>query len=206
MFAQTNICLRRELWDSHTTSIWFSIESFCAKCYFVFHWNSPIRDRNWEYYMCWPTWSNKSIWLTLQVLLKKLQSLDFSPSTIQTVESFWTGRLQQVSVNGVQSEWIELKQGVPQETVIGPLFFNLYVNDLPELMSETAHILQYADDCLLFWSDKKSQTALEVSQDNLCKLEGYYCLNKLNLISNKIEFITFSLKNDKRLNDLETIL
>ena len=114
--------------------------------------------------------------------------------------------MQQVSVNGVQSEQMELKQGVPQGTIIGPLFFNLYVNDLPELMSETAHILQYADDCLSFCSDKKSETALEVLQDNLFKLEEYFCLNKLNLNANKTEFITFSLKNDKRLNDLETVI
>ena len=68
-----------------------------------------------------------------------------------------------------KSEWIELKQGVPQGTVIGPLFSNLYVNDLPELMSETAHILQYADDCSTLCSDKKSDTALEVLPDNLYK-------------------------------------
>ena len=49
-----------------------------------------------------------------------------------------------MSVNGVLSEWIELKQG---GTVIGPLFALLYVNDLPELISKTAHVLQYADDC-----------------------------------------------------------
>ena len=85
-----------------------------------------------------------------QILLKKLQSLHFSPSAIQIVESFFSGRLQQVSVSGVQTEWIELKQGVHQGTVIGPLFFNLYVNDLPELMSETDHILQFADDCSYF--------------------------------------------------------
>ena len=77
-----------------------------------------------------------------QILLKRLQSIHFSPSAIQSVESFSTGRLQQLSVNGVQSEWIELKQGNPKGTVKGPIFFNLYVNDLPDLMSETAHILQ----------------------------------------------------------------
>ena len=74
--------------------------------------------------------------------------------------------MQQVSVNGFHTEWIELKQGVPQGTVIGT-FFNLYVNDLPELMSGTAHILQYADDCFYFCSDKKPETALDVLQDNI---------------------------------------
>ena len=104
-----------------------------------------------------------------QLLLKKLQSLHFSPSVIQIVKSFLTCRLQQMSVHGVQPEWIELKQGVPQGTgflkfpqVIGPLFFNFYVNDLPELMSAIARILQYAYNCLLFCSHKKSESPLEV--------------------------------------------
>ena len=66
-----------------------------------------------------------------------------------------------MSVKGVQSEWIDLKQGDPQGTVIGPLFFNLYVNDRPELMSETAHVLQYADDCLVFCSDKSPRLLLK---------------------------------------------
>ena len=108
-------------------------------------------------------------------------------------------------MNGALSEWIELKQGVPQGTVVGPLFFNIYVNDLPELISRPAHLIQYADDCLVFCSDKKSEIALEILQDNVYKLEGYFCLNKLNLNRSKTEFITFSLKNDKRLNDSETV-
>ena len=47
--------------------------------------------------------------LSHQIFPRKLQSLHFSPSAIQHVESFLSGRFQQVSVNGVQSEWIELK-------------------------------------------------------------------------------------------------
>ena len=139
--------------------------------------------------------------LSHQILLKKLESLHFLHSPTQIVESFLTGRLQQVSVNGVLSEWIELKQGVPQ----GTLFFNLYVNDLPELISRPAHILQYADDCLVYCSDIKSEIALEIMQGNIYKLEEYFCLNKLKLNGSKTEFITFSLKNDKRLNDSETV-
>ena len=133
--------------------------------------------------------------LSQQILLQKLKSLHFSPSATQIVESFLTGRLQQVSVNGVLSEWIELKQSVPQGTVVGPLSFNLYVNDLPELISRPAHILQYADNCLVFCSDKKSETALEILQDNIYKLEEYFCLNKLNLNGSKTEFITSKMIN-----------
>ena len=125
--------------------------------------------------------------LSHQILLKKLESLHFSPSATQIVESFSTGRLQQVSVNGVLSEWIELKQGVPQGTVVGPLFFNLYVNDLPELISRPAPILQYADDCLVLCRDKKFEIALEILRDNVYKLEEYFCLNKLNINGSKTD-------------------
>ena len=45
-----------------STSIWFLIESFCARCYFVFYWNNPIRGRKWKFCSCCPTWSIKSIW------------------------------------------------------------------------------------------------------------------------------------------------
>ena len=52
-------------------------------------------------------------------------------------------------MNCVKSDWIELKQGVPQNTPLGPLLFNLYVNDLTGQIMEDARIIQYADDCLL---------------------------------------------------------
>ena len=52
-----------------------------------------------------------------------------------------------MSVNGVLFEWIVLKQGVPQGTDTGPLLFKLCVKDLPERISETAQVLQFADGC-----------------------------------------------------------
>ena len=50
-----------------------------------------------------------------------------------------------------------------------------------------------------------SEIAFVVLQGKIFKLEEYFCLNKLNLIGSKTEFIPFSLKNDERLNDLETV-
>ena len=73
-------------------------------------------------------------------------------------------------------------------------------------METLLYILQFAVDCLIFCSDKNSETALEVLQDTLYELEEYFCLNKLSLKANKTEFNTFSLKNNKHFYDLETVI
>ena len=126
-----------------------------------------------------------------EILLKKLKSLNFSHSAIQCIERFLTKRLQEVTVNGIVSDWIELKQAVPQGSVLGPLLFNLYVYDLSNQISEDAHIIQYADDCLVYCSDSESEIAPNRSQENIVKLDNYFTCNRLNLNDSKTEFITF---------------
>ena len=60
-------------------------------------------------------------------------------------------------------------------------------------------------DCLVFCSGKKSDVGFEVLQNNINKLEEGFCLNELKLNASKTEFVSFFLKNDKRLNDLKTV-
>ena len=144
--------------------------------------------------------------LSHKIFLSKLKSLGFSSSAINFIKSFLSDRLQQVSLNGVKSDWIELKQGVPQGTILGPLLFTLYVNDLTEQITEDARIIQYADDCLLFCSHQDPDIALQCLQTNILKLESYFKSQRLNLNGSKTEFITFSRKNDKRQLDFETVV
>ena len=94
------------------------------------------------------------------IFLKKLKSLSFSHSAIECIESFLTKRLQKVTVNKIVSDWIKLKESVPEGTVLGSLLFNLYVNDLSDQIRENAHIIQSADDCLLYCSDSESEISL----------------------------------------------
>ena len=77
------------------------------------------------------------------------------------MKKFISDRLQQVSLNVVKSDGIELKQGVPQGTIQGPLLFNLNVNDLTGQITEDARIIQYADDCLLFCGRQDPDIALQ---------------------------------------------
>jgi len=58
------------------------------------------------------------------------------------------GRTQRVVVNGETSSWFNVLSGVPQGSVLGPLHFNIYVNDMP--VQVNSPVLQFADDLKMF--------------------------------------------------------
>ena len=93
------------------------------------------------------------------IFLSKLASLGFSSSAVYLIQSYLVGRKQRVKVNGVFSDWAT--RGVPQGTILGPLFFNMYVNDVMNYISIGCKISQYADYCLVFASGKNSQEVLK---------------------------------------------
>ena len=81
-------------------------------------------------------------------LLFKLQSYGITGNIHQWITNFLTKRTQRVVVNGENSEWVPVKSGVPQGTVLGPLFFLIYLTDLPDNISSEVRL--FADDCILY--------------------------------------------------------
>ena len=139
------------------------------------------------------------------LLMKKLSALNFSESALKLMGDFLNQRTQKVKVNGKQSDWIELARGVAQDTVLGPLMFNLYVNDLNECIDSNSRLVQYADGCLIFSTGTESSKTLIDLQKNIANIENYFSTHQLNLNASKSEFITFSRKNDKRCTESQTV-
>ena len=81
-------------------------------------------------------------------LLQKLWSYGIRGSIHRWIEDFLTERLQRVLINGNPSEWNRVTSGVPQGSVLGPILFVVFVNDLPEVTSSTAQM--FADDTKLY--------------------------------------------------------
>ena len=81
-------------------------------------------------------------------LLKKLEAYGIKGDLLIWIENFLSGRRQRVTVNGKVSTWAEILSGIPQGSVLGPVLFVIYINDLPDELVCTTQI--FADDTKLF--------------------------------------------------------
>ena len=81
-----------------------------------------------------------------QRLLHKLDHYGMRGTTLNWIQNFLTNRTRKVVVDGISSESARVRSGVLQGTVLGPLLFLTYINDLPSMVSSQVRI--FADDCL----------------------------------------------------------
>ena len=102
-----------------------------------------------------------------QRLLKKIRAYGIDGSLLKWIESFLTGRKQRVIVNGGISAWSEVHSGIPQGSVLGPILFIIFINDLPDAVTNMVKI--FADDTKLFThvTNHQDRTNLQQDLDNL---------------------------------------
>ena len=83
-----------------------------------------------------------------EVLLNKLKSLGISGNLLNLFRSFLNDRQQRVVLNGQLSDWTPILAGVLQGSILGPLHFLIYVNDLPDNLNSLIKL--FADETSLF--------------------------------------------------------
>ena len=112
------------------------------------------------------------------LLLRKLHSLGFRGSLLEWIQNFLLIRRQRVIFKGSLSEWCKVTSGVPQGSVLGPILFLLFVNDINDVVS--SQLLQFADDHSIVHPicNEHDHNILQQDIQNIFKLT---VLNKLPL-------------------------
>lgn len=132
------------------------------------------------------------------VLLFKLKAIGFSGSAVNWVSSYLSGRSQMVDVNGTYSSAKEITCGVPQGSVLGPLFFLIYINDMKQACS--SDLFLYADDSAILVSHKDLAVVERTLSEELSNVGTWLSDNKLSLHLGKTEAILFGSKRlDKKI-------
>ena len=111
--------------------------------------------------------------LNHELLIAKLHVYGFSRKSLKLVNSYLKNRWQRTKINKSFSSWTELLLGVPQGSVLGPLLFNIYINDLL-WVNEQTNVCNYADDTTLYACDQDLESVLQrLEHDSLLAVEWF---------------------------------
>ena len=131
-------------------------------------------------------------------LLQKLKHYGINTCTLNWISDFLSCHSQCVVLDGESSSKVPVTSGVPQGTVLGPLLFLVYINDLPKQDSST--VCLFADDCLLYRTIR-DVTGTRTLQADLDRLQEWEAEWLMEFNPSKCEVITLTKKTKPIVNN-----
>ena len=129
------------------------------------------------------------------LLIAKLHAYGFTMDALEMVKNYLSNRKQRVKINTSFSSWSDLLMGVPQGSVLGPLLFNIYLNDL-FWINEFTEVCNLADDTTLYSSDMELKTLIRnLEHDSVLFIEWFES-NYMKLNADKCHLLVAGHKHE----------
>ena len=141
-----------------------------------------------------------------KILCRKIENYGVKHKNLDWIESYLADRTQSVFVNGKVSDEESVSCGVPQGSVLGPLLFLIYVNDMKKSLKNASYHL-YADDTVIYYSGNELQDIIPSLQTDLDSYFDWCNANCLTLNVKKTKFVIYGTKSRvKKVNNAQIFL
>ena len=139
--------------------------------------------------------------LNHDLLIAKLYTYGFDKNALRLIKSYLTNRWQRTKINNSYSSWLELLVGVPQGSVLGPLLFNLFINDLFYIIK--TDICNYADDNTPFSCDMSLDTLMAKLESSTKSALDWFHNNGMKLNAKKCQLLVSGHKFENMVCKIE---
>lgn len=127
------------------------------------------------------------------LLLNKLSNFGFSINAVNLIRSYLSNRLQCVKIGNSKSTFNAIKYGVPQGSILGPILFIIFINDIFHLPLK-GKLQLYADDAAITYDAENVNELTNAMTHDLNLINSWFEQNKLSMNLEKTNFIVFSLR------------
>ena len=129
------------------------------------------------------------------ILLRKLNHYGIRGRALEWFASYLCQRKQYISYQGIKSNDFDVHYGVTQGSVLGPLLFILYSNDVPNSIKHSTSVL-FADDTTIYCGGNDICCLFEQVNNDLCQLSDWFRSNKLSINANKTKYMLITKQED----------
>ena len=133
--------------------------------------------------------------LNHELLIAKLSAYGFSRPALKLIYTYLNERQQRVKINGSFSTLKQTSLGVPQGLVLGPLLFNIVINDFFYLVKGT-EICNYADDTTIFACGSDMRSILKSLEEDASQLSLWFENNYMKMNEDKSHLLVFGSKGE----------
>ena len=131
------------------------------------------------------------------LIIAKLDAYGVSTNSLNLLFSYLNNRKQRTKIGDIFSNWHHISRGVPQGSILGPLLFNIFINDI-FLFVEICEICNFADDNTLFYCNKNLNLIKENLRLDLKNLLYWFKINSLKANPEKFKFIVMGKKEKEK--------